>query len=203
VIGELSDRGVALVIPSLGIVVDAASRQTLLNTMGCVLESKAAIATERTTHGMARAKRRGVKLGRPRILDVHRGEVARLRAAGMSGREIAKELGFSPRSVFNVLRRRRSQVLEGGSSDSDGFSACLIGGYPYPLPPDPYSGTVTRSSTRILERKRGYLCYRAFAHLSARARFCIASDVRRHSDVAFKAWRDNAWSAAHAVSMPS
>jgi hypothetical protein len=70
-------------------------------------------------------------------------------------------------------------VLEGGSSDSDGFSACLIGGYPYPLPPDPYSGTVTRSSTRILERKRVYLCYRAFAHLSARARFCIASDFRR------------------------
>jgi hypothetical protein len=52
-IGEFSDRGVALVIPSLGIV-DAASR--LLNTMGCVLESKAAIATERTTHGMARAE---------------------------------------------------------------------------------------------------------------------------------------------------
>jgi DNA invertase Pin-like site-specific DNA recombinase len=103
VIGELSDCGVALVIPSLGIV-DAASRQTLLNTMGCVIESKAAIATERTTQGMARAKRRGVKLGRPRILDVHRGEVARLRATGMSGREIAKELGFSARSVFNILR---------------------------------------------------------------------------------------------------
>jgi DNA invertase Pin-like site-specific DNA recombinase len=116
VIGELSDRGVALVIPSLGIVVDAASRQTLLNTMGCVLESKAAIATERTTHGMARAKRRGVKLGRPRILDVHRGEVARLRAAGMSGREIAKELGFSSRSVFNVLRAPNSQVLEAAPS---------------------------------------------------------------------------------------
>jgi DNA invertase Pin-like site-specific DNA recombinase len=88
---ELADRGVGLCIPSLGIV-DAASRQTLLNTMGCVLESKAAIATERTTQGMARAKRRGVKLGRPRILDVHRGEVAGLRAAGTSGRDIAKSL---------------------------------------------------------------------------------------------------------------
>ena len=114
VIRELSDRGVALVIPSLGIV-DAGSRQTLLNTMGCVLESRAAIATERTTHGLARAKRRGVKLGRPRILDVHRGEMARLRAAGMSGREIATELGFSPRSVFNVLRRSRYKVQGAGS----------------------------------------------------------------------------------------
>ena len=101
---ELSERGVALVIPSLGIV-DAASRQTLLNTMGCVLESKAAIATERTTHGMARATRRGIKLGRPRILDAHRSEVARLRAAGMSALEISKELSLSLRSVFNVLRR--------------------------------------------------------------------------------------------------
>jgi DNA invertase Pin-like site-specific DNA recombinase len=101
---ELAERSVGLCIPSLGII-DAGSRQTLLNTMDCVVESKAAIATERTTHGLARAKRRGVKLGRPRILDGHRGEVARLRAAGMSGREIAKELGVSPRSVFNVLRR--------------------------------------------------------------------------------------------------
>ena len=104
VIRELSSRGIALIIPSLGIV-DAASRQTLLNTMGCVLESKAAIATERTTHGLARAKRRGVKLGRPRIPPVHRGEVARLRAAGMSGRKIAEKLSLSLRSVFNVLRR--------------------------------------------------------------------------------------------------
>jgi DNA invertase Pin-like site-specific DNA recombinase len=111
---ELAERGVGLCIPSLGIV-DAGSRQTLLNTMCCVLESRAAIATERTTHGLARAKRRGVKLGRPRILDVHRGEVARLRAAGMSGREIAKELGFSPRSVFNVLRRSRYKVQGAGS----------------------------------------------------------------------------------------
>jgi DNA invertase Pin-like site-specific DNA recombinase len=111
---ELAERGVGLCIPSLGIV-DAGSRQTLLNTLACVLESRAAIATERTTHGLARAKRRGVKLGRPRILDVHRGEVARLRAVGMSGREIAKELGFSPRSVFNVLRRSRYKVQGAGS----------------------------------------------------------------------------------------
>ena len=104
VLRELADRGVALVIPSLGIV-DAASRQTLLNTMGCVLESKAAIAIERTSHGMARAKRRGVKLGRPRIPDAHRSEVARLRAAGMGARKIAEELSLSLRSVFNVLRR--------------------------------------------------------------------------------------------------
>ena len=104
VIRELSDRGAGLVIPSLGIV-DAASRQTLLNTLACVLESKAAIATERTTHGLAQAKRHGVKLGRPRIPDAHRGEVARLRAAGMSGMQISKELSLSLRSVFNVLRR--------------------------------------------------------------------------------------------------
>ena len=91
---ELADRGVGLCIPSLGIL-DAASRRTLLNTMGCVLESRAAIATERTTHGM---------------VDVHRGEVAELRAAGMSGRQIATELGFSPRSVFNVLRVKCSRV---------------------------------------------------------------------------------------------
>jgi hypothetical protein len=94
VIREFSDRGVGLVMPTLGID-DAASRQTLLNIMGCVLESTAAIATERTTHGM---------------VDVHRGEVAELRAAGMSGRQIATELGFSPRSVFNVLRVKCSRV---------------------------------------------------------------------------------------------
>jgi DNA invertase Pin-like site-specific DNA recombinase len=102
VIHEFSDRGVGLVIPSLGIV-DAASRQTLLNTMDCVLESKAAIASERTTHGMARAKRRGVKLGRPRILDVHRGDVARLRSQGLTVRRIATELGIPSSTVFKLI----------------------------------------------------------------------------------------------------
>ena len=102
VVRELSDRGVGLCIPSLGIV-DAASRQTLLNTMGCVLESKAAIASERTTHGLARAKRRGVKLGRPRILDAYRDDVSRLRARGLSGRAIGRELGISNASVFKII----------------------------------------------------------------------------------------------------
>ena len=103
VVRELSDRGAGLVIPSLG-VVDAPGRQTLLSTMDCVLESKAAIASERTTHGLARAKRRGVRLGRPRILDAYREDVARLRARGLSGRAIGRELGISNASVFQIIR---------------------------------------------------------------------------------------------------
>jgi hypothetical protein len=105
VIRALSDRGVALVIPRPG----HRRCRVPTNTPEHVLEFKAAIATERTTHGMARrAKRRGVKLGRPRILDVHRGEVARLRAAGMTGRGIAKELGLPQFKCFPCLASERA-----------------------------------------------------------------------------------------------
>ena len=102
---ELGER---LVIPSLGIV-DAGSRKLLLRMIDAARESSAVMARESTNRGLGRARRRGVRLGRSRTIDAHRADIVRLRRGGMSGREIARELGVPASSVFNELRRIKQE----------------------------------------------------------------------------------------------
>jgi DNA invertase Pin-like site-specific DNA recombinase len=59
--------------------------------------------SERTKAGLAQARLRGRILGRPR-LNVKSGEIARLRASGLSLRAIARELGISEGSVRRLAR---------------------------------------------------------------------------------------------------
>ncbi len=58
---------------------------------------------ERVKAGVARARRRGKRLGRPR-LSVDHDEILRLRDQGLSQRQIAKEMKISNTSVFRVLK---------------------------------------------------------------------------------------------------
>ena len=62
---------------------------------------------ERTRAGLKVAQAKGVRLGRPATLDVHRGDIARLRAQGLTCRAIAKQLDIPVGSVFEVLREFR------------------------------------------------------------------------------------------------
>ena len=43
-------------------------------------------------------------LGRPVKVDGYRGDVARLRAQGLTGRAIAKELGIPSSNVFKLIK---------------------------------------------------------------------------------------------------
>jgi DNA invertase Pin-like site-specific DNA recombinase len=51
---------------------------------------------ERINAGLAAARERGAKLGRPRTLDRHVSSVANLSKRGMSGRKIAAKLNIAP-----------------------------------------------------------------------------------------------------------
>ncbi|MGB7792294.1 MAG: hypothetical protein WBL39_13890 [Terrimicrobiaceae bacterium] len=53
--------------------------------------------------GLIAARKRGVKLGRPQTVNAHRGDVARLRAQGLTGRTIAKELGIPSSTAFKII----------------------------------------------------------------------------------------------------
>ena len=65
---------------------------------------QAAAATESIREGLVAARKRGVRLGRPQTVNAHRGDVARLRAQGMTGRAIAKELGIPSSNVFKLIK---------------------------------------------------------------------------------------------------
>ena len=78
-----------------------------LHMLCAVAEFEREIARERVNAGLAAAKKKGVRLGRPRALDAHRENIARLRAAGLSCRTIAAELSLPVGSDFQVLREFR------------------------------------------------------------------------------------------------
>jgi DNA invertase Pin-like site-specific DNA recombinase len=62
--------------------------------------------SERTLAGLARARREGKRLGRPRLV-VDRDRVAALHQKGWSVRAIAAEVATSPASVCRMLKSRR------------------------------------------------------------------------------------------------
>ena len=81
------------------------SSKVFLDVLDSIAEFKRVATVAVINEGLAAAKARGIKLGRPRTLDAHREDVARLRAQGRTGRAIAKELGLPNSNVFRILKQ--------------------------------------------------------------------------------------------------
>jgi putative DNA-invertase from lambdoid prophage Rac len=74
-----------------------------MNILCAVAEFEHEIIRERVKAGIARAKARGVRFGRPVTIHVHRNSGARLRAQGRRGRAIAKKLRIPASNVFRLI----------------------------------------------------------------------------------------------------
>jgi len=105
-IGELKTHRTALVSTSQGIDTSESNSASRLqmNVLLAVAEFERDAIIERINAGLAAARDRGVKLGRPRTLDSRRADVAKLMKRGLSGRKIANELKIPVGSVFAVMR---------------------------------------------------------------------------------------------------
>jgi DNA invertase Pin-like site-specific DNA recombinase len=105
-IGELKAHRTALVSTSQGIDTSESNSASRLqmNVLLAVAEFERDAIIERINAGLAAARDRGVKLGRPRTLDSHRADVAKLMKRGLSGRKIANKLKIPAGSVFAVMR---------------------------------------------------------------------------------------------------
>lgn len=73
----------------------------VLGILGAVAEFETDIRKERQREGIAKAKLRGVYKGRPASIDADK--VRELKAAGMGGAAIAKEMGIGRASVYRLL----------------------------------------------------------------------------------------------------
>lgn len=95
-IQALADAGVRFVCMSQGLDVkpggDAMSR-LLLSVLAAVSEFERDLIRERTRLGLARARKRGTRLGRPRKDGPTGDQVLALRGKGMSWSKVAEELG--------------------------------------------------------------------------------------------------------------
>jgi len=75
-------------------------RDAIIGILAALAQQERIQRAERTKAGLARVRAAGKALGRPAVLNgEHKSQVSRLRAQGLSGRAIARELGISEGSV--------------------------------------------------------------------------------------------------------
>lgn len=105
-IAELTANGTALVCTSQGIDTSDSNPagRLQLGVLMAVAEFEREIIRERVNAGLAAARARGAKLGRPDTLAGHRTAVEALLTHGKGVREIARELGLPVSSAYKVVR---------------------------------------------------------------------------------------------------
>ena len=102
---ELGALGVELVSLAEGIDTASPTGRALFGMCGVFAQLEADLIRERTRAGLAAARRRGKRLGRPPALDrAAHARVRRLRASGRSLREIADILGASKSTIERAVR---------------------------------------------------------------------------------------------------
>ena len=77
--------------------------EAMFAIIGAIAQLERDITRERVKAGVARARARGKRLGRPQKI-FHRDHVEQLRAQGLSYRKIGKQLGISPALALTVYR---------------------------------------------------------------------------------------------------
>jgi len=75
----------------------------VFTVLGAVAELERSLIAERVRAGLRNARAKGKRLGRPRIA-VDAARVARLRASGLSWPKIARELGVSVGTAYQVAK---------------------------------------------------------------------------------------------------
>jgi len=102
---ELASLGVDLVVLDQAIDTSTASGRLLFGVLGSVAEFERGLIQERTRAGLAAARRRGKRLGRPQVLSARDlARARRMRGAGRSLREIGRVLGCGKTTVARALR---------------------------------------------------------------------------------------------------
>lgn len=104
IVADLAARGIKFECTDQDFSTNTPTGRLLLGMLGEIAEFERALIIERTKAGLARARARGSKLGRPRAR-TGRAEILELRAKGLGYRRIAHALGVSPQTVLNRLRK--------------------------------------------------------------------------------------------------
>ena len=99
---ELQSLGVAFVALHEQIDCTTATGQLMLHLLGAFAEFERALIRERVKAGLAHARAKGQRLGRPR-LEIDPARVKSFRKDGRSIRQIAQTLHISPASVHKTL----------------------------------------------------------------------------------------------------
>ena len=117
---ELSDFGVEFVSIKDQIDMTTASGRLMTHLLAAFAEFEAALIKERVCAGLANAKRNGVILGRPTVINKYK--VVRLKEQGLSLSEIAKQINKTKSAVSKTLKKIRIESIESTVSKTKDFS---------------------------------------------------------------------------------
>ena len=105
VLGELESLDVAFISLDDGIDTQTAAGRLFMQIRGAFAEYEAALIRERTLAGLEAARRRGKRLGRPKVMDAAQvARALRMKAAGHSVRYIAGILGVSHSTAHRAVK---------------------------------------------------------------------------------------------------
>ena len=113
IIAELQTHKVALVCPSQGIDTTDSNpcAEFQLNILAAVAQFERELIVERVRVGLAAAKQRGVKLGRPRSREMRIDKIAALLDTGCSSAHISRQLKIPYSSVTEIARELKQRKL--------------------------------------------------------------------------------------------
>ena len=116
---EFRHLGIAFVSHQENLDTSSPLGEAMFTIIGAMAQLERDIIRERVKAGVARARARGRQLGRPRKV-FHRDQVGRLRAEGLSFRQIGKQLGISPALALRLYRNdhRDAEVLQNEQASS-------------------------------------------------------------------------------------
>lgn len=106
ILQRITAKGSALKILSMGIDTNTPTGKLMLNVLGGVAEFEREIMLERQREGIQKAKIAGKYKGRVPTAQRRKAEVEELTAEGIGATEIARRLGMSRASVYNVLKEK-------------------------------------------------------------------------------------------------
>lgn len=107
-LSQLQELGVEFISLKDSIDLTTSQGRLLAQLIGAFAEFEASLIRERVKAGLKNAKANGVKLGKPQQIDTQL--VAKLRADGLSYRQIAKRLGYTSTGIFNAMKRTSHSV---------------------------------------------------------------------------------------------
>mgnify|MGYP001550098313 FL=1 len=103
-LGDIQQKGVDLYLHQQNIDTSTPSGKAMFQMVGVFAEFERAMIQERVKAGLARARKQGKVLGRPKVSESTEADIRKLRATGMGMLAIAKELGIGTSVVQRVVK---------------------------------------------------------------------------------------------------
>ena len=114
-LAEFEALGVAFISLRDNLDLGTPAGRLMFQIVGAMAEFERALIRERVRAGLAHARSKGKRLGRPKVT-VDAAKIAALRASGSSWRAISEKMGVGIGTLYKAVRRRSEKVSPDGSA---------------------------------------------------------------------------------------